>query len=45
MDKEIEKEKNSAPGGWTPSETREERGTDGAKGRAAAGGSLCLRMG
>ena len=31
MDKEIEKEKNSAPGGCTPSETRE-TGTDGARG-------------
>ena len=44
IDKEIEKEKNSAPEGCTPSETRE-TGTDGARGEAAAGGSLCLRIG
>ena len=31
IDKEIEKEKNSAPEGCTPSETRE-RGADGARG-------------
>ena len=40
MDRErIDKEKNSAPEGCTPSETRE-TGADGARGGAAAGGSL-----
>ena len=41
IEKEIEKEKNSASWGRTPSETRE-RGTDGARGEAAAGGSSLL---
>ena len=36
-------EKNSAPEGCTPSETRERQGRAGQE--AAAGGSLCLRIG
>ena len=36
-------EKNSAPEGCTLSETRE-TGTDGARGEAAAGGSLLLTV-
>ena len=34
MDKEIEKEKNSAPEGCTPSETRERQGRTGREAAA-----------